>query len=148
MPPSDTLSLPLAEGGLNIPRISTKIQSLRLNTIRRLLEPECAHWKSFTAYSLRLTNMTLGKLTLTLADTVQHIEARLIPYHRELLLAWHKHPPHHVRTQPPVTSVLDVMNKPTFRNPLITYQDNPLNNLNANHLKSVLRLNNQSHFID
>ena len=121
----DILSLPLTEGGFNIPRIATKIQALRINTIRRLLEPECAHWKSFTAYFLRLTNMPLGKLTLSLDYTPQHIDARLPLYHRDLLLAWHKHSPHHIRTEPPVI-LPDIMNEPLFRNPLITDHDTPL----------------------
>ena len=53
----DTLSLPLAEGGLNIPRITVKIWALRVNTLRRLLTADQAHWKYFTAYFLRLHNI-------------------------------------------------------------------------------------------
>ena len=117
----DILSLPLTEDCFNIPRIATKIHALRLNTLRRLLEPESAHWKSFTAYFLRLTNMPLGKLTLSLAYTPEHLP----PYRRDLLLAWHKHSPHHIRTEPPVI-LPDIMNEPLFCNPLITDEDTPL----------------------
>lgn len=39
----DILVLPVQHGGFNIPRIKTKIQSLRLNTLKRLLSAEDAH---------------------------------------------------------------------------------------------------------
>ena len=49
----DILALPLREGGFNIPRLETKIQAFRLNSLRRLLTEEDAHWKHFTAYLTR-----------------------------------------------------------------------------------------------
>ena len=62
----DILALPLREGGFNIPRLETKIQAFRLNSLRRLLTEEDAHWKHFTAYFLRVANMDLGRMTLAL----------------------------------------------------------------------------------
>ena len=52
----DILALPLQHGGFNIPRLRTKIQALRLNTLRRLLSDEDAHWKDFTGYFLRISH--------------------------------------------------------------------------------------------
>ena len=48
----DILVLPLKEGGFNIARLDSKIQALRLNTLRRMLTGEEAHWKHFTAFFL------------------------------------------------------------------------------------------------
>ena len=49
----DILALPLREGGFNIPQLETKIQAFRLNSLRRLLTKEDAHWTHFTAYFTR-----------------------------------------------------------------------------------------------
>ena len=65
----DILSLPLKEGGFNIPRLETRIQAFRLNTLRRLLSEEEAHWKHFTSYFLRVSNLYLGKMTLIMDFT-------------------------------------------------------------------------------
>ena len=39
----DILALHLSEGGFNIPRLKTKIQAFRMNTLKRLLTTEDAH---------------------------------------------------------------------------------------------------------
>ncbi len=53
----DILALPLSQGGFNLQRIELKIKALRLNTLRRLLDPEPAHWKRLAEYFLRIHNM-------------------------------------------------------------------------------------------
>ena len=59
----DIIALPLAEGGFNVHRLQTKLYALRLNTLRRLISPEPAHWKHFMAYFLRLNSLKLGLQT-------------------------------------------------------------------------------------
>lgn len=115
----DIIALPLSEGGLNIPRIAQKIQAFRLNTIRRLLSHEQAHWKFLTSHFLRLSHMATGKHTLALDFNIQHIDPQIPHFHRDLLIAWLQHTNHHKRTHIPVT-LPDVLHEPLFRNPLIT----------------------------
>ena len=67
--------------------------ALHLNTLRRLISPEPAHWKHFMAHFLRLTHLNLGLHTLTLAYKTQDIDPTIPPYHRELLIAWNKYSP-------------------------------------------------------
>ena len=121
----DILALPLAEGGLNIPRLPTKIQALRLNKIRRLLSHEQAHWKYLTSHFLRLSHMPTGKHTLALKFNVQHIDPSIPHFHKDLLTAWFHHTKYHTRTNPPAT-LADILHKPLFKNSLITVNDNPL----------------------
>ena len=112
------LSLPLSEGGLNIPRIVTKIQALRINTVRRLLDAEQAHRKYFTSHFLRLSNMDTGKHTLCLSYTIQQIDRTIPTFHKELLTYWLRHSDYHIRTYPPVT-LPDILQEPIFHNPLL-----------------------------
>ena len=84
----DIIALPLSEGGLNIPTIAQKIQTFRLNTIRRLLSHEQAHWKFLTSHFLRLSHMATGKHTLALDFNIQHIDPQIPHFHRDLLIAW------------------------------------------------------------
>ena len=121
----DILALPLKEGGFNIPRLETKIQAFRLNTLKRLLSGEDAHWKYFTAYFLRVSKMRLGKLVLALDYSPQRIDRDIPTFHKELLIAWHKHKQHRTRTHIPETLV-DILNEPLFLNELITVHDKPL----------------------
>ena len=114
----DLLSLPLSEGGLNIPRIATKIQALRINTVRRLLDAEQAHWKYFTSHFLHLSNMDTGKHTLCLSYTIQQIDRTIPTFHKELRTSWLRHSDYHIRTYPPVT-LPDILQEPIFHNPLL-----------------------------
>lgn len=50
----DILALPTSEGGFNVHKIHWKIEALRLNTLRRLLDPTPAHWKLFTIFPSHL----------------------------------------------------------------------------------------------
>ena len=115
----DILALPITQGSLNIPRVADKIRALRLNTIKRLLTHEQAHWKFFTSHFLRLSHMPTGKHTLTLDYTIQHIDRHIPLFHRDLLTAWLAHSDHHTRINTPVT-LPDVMKEPLFRNPVIS----------------------------
>ena len=119
------IALPLVEGGLNIPRIEKKIQALRLNTIRRLLSHEQAHWKFLTSHFLSLSHMPTGKHTLALDYNIQHIDPNIPHFHRDLLTAWLHHTHYHTRINPPVT-LADVLCEPLFRNSLITANNNTL----------------------
>ena len=94
----DILALPLKEGGFNIPRLQTKIRSLRLNTLRRLLSKEKAHLKNFTSYFLRISNMRLGTMSLALNYSLQRIDRDIPSFHKELLTAWHRHKDLHIWT--------------------------------------------------
>lgn len=116
----DVLALPVAEGGFNIHRIQSKVYALRLNTLRHLLDPTPAHWTEFTAHFLRLSNMSLGTLSLTTTFTTAQIDRDIPAYHQELLRAWHNHDPHHTRVYPPSTFT-DILNKPLFRSALIQH---------------------------
>ena len=89
----DTLALPLKEGGFNIPRLETKIQALRVNTIKRLLSGEQAHWKSFTAHFFSISNIRPGKLALAMDYKTDQIDWNIPAFHKELLSAWHKYAP-------------------------------------------------------
>ena len=84
----DILALPLEEGGFNIVRLNSKIQALRLNTLRRIILGEEAHSKHFTAYFLRVSGMSLGKLTLALDYKTWDIDYDIPSLHRKLLTAW------------------------------------------------------------
>ena len=121
----DIIALPLAEGGLNIPRIAKKIQALRLNSVRRLLSHEQAHWKYLTSHFLRLSNMPTGKHTFALNYDIQHIDPNIPHFHRELLAAWLHHANYHTRTNPPAI-LEDILQEPLFKNPLITVNSNTL----------------------
>ena len=121
----DILALPLKEGGFNIPRLKTKIQALRLNTLRRLLSEEQAHWKHFTAHYLRISNLCSGKMSLALDYSLQYIDRHINSFHKELLTAWYRHKDHHARTRSP-DSVTDILNESLFLNPVITTEDKPL----------------------
>ena len=115
----DILALPLKEGGFNIARLDSKIQALRLNTLRRMLTGEEAHWKHFTAYFLRVSGMSLGKLTLALDYRPRDIDNDIPSFHKELLTAWCQHGTHHSRSNPPVCRT-DILKEPLFRNNLIS----------------------------
>ena len=121
----DILALPVQHGGFNIPRIKTKIQSLRLNTLRRLLSAEDAHWKHFVTHFFRISDMSLGKLSLALEFSTRQIGRDLPIFHKELLLAWQQHKHLLTRTNIP-DNVQSILNEPLFQNKLITFNDQPL----------------------
>ena len=120
----DIFALPVKEGGFNIPRLESRIQAFRLNTLKRLLSGEEAHWKSFTAYFFRVSNMKLGKLTLALEYSLQRINRDVPAFLKELLSAWFKHSPCRVRTHVPV-SRRDILKEPLFLNKQITVDEVP-----------------------
>jgi len=72
-----------------------------------------AHWKYFTAYFLRVTNMKFGKMTLVLDYSPQRIDGDIPMFHQELLMAWYRHKECHTRTQIPEL-ITDVLNEPLF----------------------------------
>lgn len=121
----DILALPVQHGGFNIPRIKTKIQSLRLNTLRRLLSAEDAHWKHFVTHFFRISHMNLGKLSLVLDFSTRQIGRDVPIFHKELLLAWQEHKHLLTRTNIP-DNVQNILNEPLFQNELITFNDQPL----------------------
>ena len=84
----DILALPLKEGGFNIVRLASKIQALRLNTLCRIIIGEEAHSKHFTAYFLRVSGTSLGKLTLALDYKTWDIDYDIPSLHRKLLTTW------------------------------------------------------------
>ena len=117
----DILALPTAKGGFNIHRIQPKIEALRLNSIRRLLDPTPAHWKNFTEHFLRTSNMPLGKLTLTTQFSTIHIDKSIPIFHQELLRAWLKFKQHTERINSP-SVYIDILNEPLFKSTLIQYE--------------------------
>ena len=119
------LSLPLKKGGFNVARLELKIKALRLNTLRRLLTGEEAHWKHFTSHFLRVSGMHLGRLTLATDFAPRDIDSDLPAFHRELLCAWINHKCYHERTDVP-DSLLDIFEEPLFRNKLINVNNKPL----------------------
>ena len=121
----DILSLSPKEGGFSIPRLETKVQAFRLSTLRRLLLEGDAHWKNFTAYFLRVSNMKLGKLSLALDYSLQRVDRTIQAIHKELLSAWQKFGPCRFRTQTP-TIVTVILNELLFLNKQITINDEPL----------------------
>ena len=125
----DILALPTSEGGFNIHKIQWKINALRINTLRRLLNPAQAHWKSFMTHFLRVSNMHLGKLTLATTYSPTQIDQHIPAFHQDLLHAWATHRPHHSRTNTPVT-LPDILNEPLFHNELIQLDGKPLYNSN------------------
>ena len=136
----DVLSLPIAEGGLNLCRITDNIHALPLNTLKRLLTPDKAFWKIFTSHFLRLTHMPLGKYTLALNYTLHHIDRHIPPFHRDLLTAWHTHADYRQRIHPPIT-LPDILKEPLFHNALISANNAPL--LHSDWIKAgVLSIEN------
>ena len=113
------LSLPKSSGGFNIHNINAKITALRLNTLRRLLEPTTAHWKSFVTHYLRTQNNNLGIHVLVTNFTNHQIDQTIPTYHRQLLQAWNKIRPQTTRTDRP-TNINEILDEPLFDNPLIT----------------------------
>ena len=65
-------------------RLELKIKALRLNTLRRLLTGEEAHWKNFLPVSAK----HLGKLTLATDFAQRDIDSNVLAFHRVLLCAW------------------------------------------------------------
>ena len=121
----DILALPLNSGGFNIPRLHTKIEAFRLNTLRRFFSDEDAHWKHFMAHFLRISHMRLGKLNLVLDYSPRQIDHDIPTFHKELLLAWEKHK--HLRTRTHLPEKLpDILNEPLFKNDLVTVDDQPI----------------------
>ena len=121
----DILALPVQHGGFNIPQIKTKIQSLRLNTLRRLLSAEDAHWKHFVTHFFRISHMNLGKFSLVLDFSTRQIGRDVPISHKELLLAWQQHK--HLLTRPNIPdNVQNILTEPLFQNELITFNDQPL----------------------
>ena len=120
-----TLSLPRTEGGFNIHRISTKITALRLSTMRRLLSPEPAAWKSFICHYFRVAGINLGYNALTLRFNTQHIDPNIPSYHKELLKSWLAINPHLTRSSYP-DNFHAILAEPLFLNPLITHNGQPL----------------------
>ena len=119
----EVLALPLLSGGFNIQRIELKIQALRLNTLRRLLDPEPAHWKRLTGYFLSISNTRQRILTLTQDYSVRDINKNIPKFHRELLTTWNKYREHVERKDIP-KNIEDIMQEPIFKNPHITSCDN------------------------
>ena len=109
----DILALPVQHGGFNILRIKTKIQSLRLNTLRRLLCAEDAHWKHFVTHFFRISNMNLGKLSLVLDLSTRQIGRDVPMFHKELLLAWQQYRHLLTRTYIP-DNLQNILTKPLF----------------------------------
>ncbi|CAH3044731.1 unnamed protein product [Pocillopora meandrina] len=108
----DTLALPLKEGGFNIPRLETKIQALRINTIKRLLSGEQAHWKSFTAHFFSISNIRPGKLALAMDYKTDQIDWNIPAFHKELLSAWHKYAPIRPAQIYPSLLLMSLKNRP------------------------------------
>ena len=63
--------------------------------------------------------MKLGKLTLALEYSLQHINRNVPAFHKEMLSAWFKHSPCHACTHIPV-SRRDILEEPLFLNKQIT----------------------------
>ena len=120
-----TLSVPLKEGGFNVARLELKIKALRLNTLRRLLTGEEAHWKHFTSHFLCVSGMHLGKLTLATDFASRDIDSNVPAFRKELLCAWINHKCYHERTDVP-DSLSDIFSEPLFRNKLINVNNKPL----------------------
>ena len=118
----DILALPTTKGGFNIHRIQAKIEALRLNTIRRLLEPTPAHWKNFTEHFLQTSNMPLGKLSLATQFNTTHIHKSIPIFHQELLRAWIKFQQHVERINSP-SVYTDILNEPLFKSTQIQHDD-------------------------
>lgn len=123
----DILALPVASGGFNLHRIQAKIEALRLNTLRRLLEPSLAHWKTFTEHFLRVSDISVGKLVLTTSYSVAQINKNIPDFHQELLRAWSRFTPHLARTNLPLVYT-EILEEPIFRSDLIQYDGQPLFN--------------------
>ena len=121
----DTLALPTAEGSHSIHHLQPKIEVLRLNTLQGLLNPEPAHWKTFTAHFLHVSNMLLGTDTLATTYSLQQINTDIPIYHQELLRTWAKHQHHRTRINLP-TSCSNILQKPLFHSELIQCNGKPI----------------------
>jgi len=64
-------------------------------------------------------------MTLVLCYSPQRINRDIPAFHRELLIAWHKHKGRHTRTSTP-ESLTDVLNEPLVLNEIIVSQEKPL----------------------
>ena len=69
--------------------------------------------------------MKLGKMTLVLDYSPLHIDNDIPVFHRELLMAWHRHKECHTHTDIPKL-ITNVLNEQLFLNDLITSQKKPL----------------------
>ena len=121
----DILAPAVQHGGFNIHKIKTKIQSLRLNTLRRLLSAEDAQWKHFVTRFFRISHMNLGKLSLVLDFSTRPIGRDMPIFHKELLLAWQQYKHLLTRTNIP-DNVQNILTEPLFQKELITLNDQPL----------------------
>lgn len=121
------MALPTSEGGFNLHKRHWKIEALRLNTLRHILDPTPAHWKLFTQYFLHISNTHLGKLALATTYSLAHINCDIPTFHQELLRAWSTHRPHHTRINIP-DAFPDILKEPLFRNDLLSLDGKPLYN--------------------
>ena len=119
------LWFPLKDGGFNVAGLELKIKALRLNTLRRLLTGEEAHWKLSTSHFLRVSGMHLGKYTLATDFAPRDIDSNVPAFHKELLCAWINHKCYHERTDVP-DYLSDIFAAPLFRNKLINVNNTPL----------------------
>ena len=119
------LWFPLKDGGFNVAGLELKIKALRLNTLRRLLTGEEAHWKLSTSHFLLVSGMHLGKYTLATDFAPRDIDSNVPAFHKELLCAWINHKCYHERTDVP-DSLSDIFAEPLFRNKLINVNNTPL----------------------
>lgn len=118
----DILALPCSEGGFNIQRIKTKIQALRINTLKRLLLPGTSPWKKLTEFFLTVAKTKQSKMCLAQEYTLNQIDRDIPKYHKELLTAWSMYKNHLERTPLP-HNIKDILNEPIFCNPDIKDQD-------------------------
>ena len=119
------MALPTLEGGHNIHRLAPKIEALRINTLRRLLHPEPAPWKSFVEHFLRVSHMRLSRLTLATTYLLQHIDSNIPLYHQGLLRAWLKHQCYHTRIHL-TSSLADILHETLFRSLLLQHNGQPI----------------------
>ena len=131
------LSVPLKDGGFNVARLELKIKALRLNTLRRLLTGEEAHWKHFTSHFLRVSGKHPGKLTLATDFAPRDIDSNVPAFHKELLCAWINDKCYHERTDVP-DSLSDIFEEPLFKNKLINVNNKPLFSENGFHAASFV----------
>ena len=121
----DIIALPLGESGFNIPRLQARIHTFRLNTLRRLLEPQDTHQKYLVSYFLRVSHIRAGKLNLVLKYNRNHIESSTLPFHEELLLAWLIHKQLRQRVHPP-EKLPYIPAGPLFQNELTSVNQEPV----------------------
>ena len=118
----DIVALTCSKGGFNIHRIKTKIQALRISTLKRLLEPEITPWKKLTEYCLTVPNTKQRKMCLAQEYTLNQTDQDVPKFHKELLAAWIMYKNHLERTRLP-TKIADILKEPIFSNPDIKDQD-------------------------